>query len=266
MRRDVSRRALLAGAAAAGGSVAGCLGYGAGDGDGDPGPDGDDLPDGCPTTQGLDVEWPEELASEAVATFVEAYDEAYVREVDVGFEAASRLDEYDLSGGVVGEPTERGDGYVVEVQGGGGVYHPTLHLEAAVADPPDGAGVIPHDEFDDARVRRVLEAAVESDGGRDGENDEASTLVEDGAQIDRYLDLFESLDEGFDAPEGPGDSATLYVDVDGTVVELSVDADSFHGDYWWEARYYVDERVLRRATDPDAAPRDGELLECRTAG
>jgi len=40
-------------------------------------------------------------------------------------------------------------------------------------------------------------------------------------------------------------------------------ADSFHGDYDWRAWYYVDDHVLRRTTDEDRDPRDGERLECR---
>lgn len=214
------------------------------------------LPEACPTTQGLDIEWPENLDAAAVESFVEAYERAYYREVVVAYEPRSQLDSYDLSGHVTDGPSKVGDGWVLKYAGSGGVYRPTLHLDATVAEPPDDATPVPLREIDDEPATELLEKAA-----RQGE---ASYHVEPpGPEVDRYLELFESRSDDFEGLSGPGDADTLYVAVENTTVELTVSADNFHGDYWWDVWYYVDEQVVRRASDSDTEPRAGELLECR---
>lgn len=81
--------------------------------------------------------------------------------------------------------------------------------------------------------------------------------------VDRYVNRFSSLSDDFERLSEPGDSDTLYIDVDRTTVELTVQATNFHGDYGWGARYYVDDQVVRRTTNDDTAVQYGELLECR---
>lgn len=256
MERRVTRRTLLAGAATVG--VAGCT---VGDGDDESGDDSGDagaLPSACPTTRGLDVERPDELTVETVTEFVEVYEERYYRDVAVGYEPGSRLDDYRLSGSVQAGVEERDGGYVAEFAGGGALYRPGLHVTAEVADPPEWSDSVEYAGIDDEGLRRLLEDAVEADDG------ETATLgIESDAEIDAYLDLLESLFEPFEGFDGPNESATLYAEVEGTAVELSVYSDGFHGDYWWNAWYYVDERVVRRTSDRDADPTKGELLECR---
>lgn len=213
------------------------------------------VPENCPTTQGLDVEWPQELDAATVESFVGAYEDAYYREVVVDYEPESSLDSYGLSGGT-DEAIRVGDGWQVSYTGGGGVYTPTLGLRATTADPPDGADVVPSSEIEDDLLTGLLEDAVETGEAR-------RHIDTPGEEVDRYVDLLSSLSEDFEPLTGPGDSDSLYVDVDGTVVELTARADSFHGDYGWTVWYYVDERVVRRTTDGDTDPRDGKLLECR---
>lgn len=214
------------------------------------------LPADCPTTQGLGVEWPSELDAAAVESFVERYERRYYRDVVVAYEPESELDSYELSGSVTDGPTERGEGWELAYSGGGGVYRPTLHLGASTADPPADADVVPVSEIDDATVTDLLEEAAATG--------EAEHHVDPpGGKVDRYVDLFAGLSDDFEPLSERGDGDELYVDVDGTDVELAVRATNFHGDYWWDAYYYVDERVVRRATDEGADPRDGTLLECR---
>jgi hypothetical protein len=216
-----------------------------------------DLPDDCPTTRDLGVEIPDDLDADSVASFVEAYEAAYYREVVVNYEPESSVDEYRLDGRVTGEPQSVSDGWIVEYDGSGGVYRPTLYLRATTADAPEGADVVPASEIDDAPVTDTVEAAAETG--------EAEHHVDSpGEEVARYLELFESLSDDFRELSGPGDSDSLYVDVDGTTVELTVQASSFHGDYWWSARYYVDEHVVRRTDDEGVDPQSGTLLECRT--
>lgn len=217
----------------------------------------DELPEECPKSQEIDVEWPVELDASAAESFVEAYEHAYYRDLVVEYEAESRLDSYGLSGVVGTPPTEMGDGWEIEYSGNGGIYRPTLSLDAATADPPEGADQVSVGKIDDVAVTETLEEAA--DAG------EAEFHVDTpGDEVDRYLDLFTSLSDDFEELSGHGDSDRLYVDVDGTTVELSVTATNFHGDYGWNALYYVDEQVVRRTTDRDADPRNGQLLECRT--
>jgi hypothetical protein len=247
------RRSVLTGALAGLGVLAGCTSHGPGTGtttDTER-----DRPPGCPASQELDVEWSTELDAASVAAFVEAYEAAYYREVVVDYEPESPVDEYGLAGSVVGEPRSVGGGWVVEYRGGGGVYRPTLFLRATTATPPDGAAVVAADEIDDDGLRETVETAAETG--------EAEAQVEPpGEPVARYLDLLASLDGDFGL-DGPGDEDRLYVDDDARTVELVVQASNFHGDYWWSARYFVTDRIVRRTSEEGVDARDGTLLECR---
>lgn len=247
MVHDWSRRALLASLGAS--TLAGCVADVSGEDD-----PGEKLPDECPKTQGIDVEWPEDLDADAAASFVETYEHRYYRDVVVEYEPSTRLDSYEVGVTVVDGPTEVDEGYEVELSGGGGIYTPTLWVETSVTDPPDGADLLPADGIDDEELTEVLVDAAE-DGGAEFE-----VVFTD--EIDRYVDVVASLSEDDDPLTERGDEVTLYVDVDGTAVELSVRATSLHGDLWWDARYYVDEYVVRRTPIGVVDPEE-ELLECR---
>lgn len=215
-----------------------------------------DTPAGCPTSQDLDVDRPDALDATTVTAFLEAYEGAYYREVVVDYEPASSLDSYGLAGGVTDGPTDLGDGWAATVSGSGGVYRPTLLLGATTATPPADADVVPASDVDDDVLSDLLATAADTG--------EAEHHVDTpGETVDRYVDLLAALSEDFAALSGPGDEDSLYADVGGTTVELTAQATNFHGDHAWTVRYYVDERVVRRATDPEADPREGELLECR---
>jgi hypothetical protein len=264
-----NRRAVLAAVGAA--AVAGCLDASGGtdtdgsptdgtDTDGSPA-DGTDeetpLPADCPTSQDLGVEWPSDLDADAVEAFVEDYEAAYYREIVVDWEPEARIDAYELSGTVRDGPTQRGAGYVVTYSGSGGVYRPNLHLRATTADAPEGADVASADEIEDDRVAELIAEAA--DGG------EAELFLErpDIDDVDAFVDQIAALSSDFETLAGPGDEDSLYVDADGTTVKLTVQADNFHGDYWWTVRYYVTGRVVRRTEDAEADPTEGTLLECR---
>lgn len=215
-----------------------------------------DLPEDCEMSQGIDVEWPEHLDASAVESFVEAYEQAYYRDVVIEYTPESELDTYELAGGVTDGPTDVGNGWELSYAGGGGIYRPTLLLGATRTDPPDGADLVPVGEIDEDPVTELLEEAAAVG--------EATHHIEPpGETVDRHVELFASLSDDFERLSGPGEDDTLYVDVDGTPVKLDVTATNRHGDYDWRARYYVDEHVVRRATGEDTDPRDGTLLECR---
>jgi hypothetical protein len=253
MTDGLSRRGLLGVVGAGSIALAGCVGS-----PGSPdGPDSDpDRPEGCPTTRDLGVEWPDEIIRESVEAFVEAYENAYYREVVVEYEPESRVDAYGLEAGVTDGPREVDGGYELAVSGSGGVYRPTLHLGAVVAESPGGVEVVSIEAVEDDTLRDVLLEAAE--------NGEAEHHVEPpGEAVDSYIESVASLSAEFEPLSSPGDSDTAYFAVEDTTVELTVQADRFHGDYWWKARYYVDEYVLWRAEGEDSDPKDGELLECR---
>lgn len=218
-----------------------------------------DLPEDCPTSQGLDVEWPDELNASAVEAFVEAYEAVYYRDVVVQYEPESQLDAYELSGSVTDGPRAVGNGWKLTYSGQGGIYRPTLWMGATTSSPPDGADLVPVSELDDEPLIDTLQTAAET-------GDAELHVDTPGEEVDRYVDRFRSLSDDFEQLSGPGDSEALYVAVDGTTVELTVQATSLHGDYWWKAWYYVDDHVVRRTTDDDTAARNGEVLECRPLG
>jgi len=255
---ELSRRALLAAAAASAAGTAGCPdGRAGGPVYRSPTETDRPLPDACPTTQNLDVEWPAVLTESSVETFVETYENAYYREVVVDYEPTTRVDEYGLEASVRDGPTAVDGGYEVALSGGGGVYEPGLHLQAEPADPPAGADVVPFDEVSDDSLRDLLETAAA--------DEKAETHVrQQRDRIDELIERVAALSDDVEPLDSPGDSATAYFDVDGSTVQLTLQADRFHGDYLWATRYYVDERVVRRGDDEEGDPREGgKLLECR---
>lgn len=213
------------------------------------------LPEPCPTSQELGVEWPTTLDVDSVEAFVEAYEAVYYREVVVAYEQESQVDSYELSGSVR-EVTTAGEGWTISYSGSGGVYRPTLWLSATTETPPDDADVVSMAEIDDSVLVDLLEAAADT-------GDAERHIEPPGSTVDEYIDRLASLSDDFEPLPEPGDSDSLYVDVDGTPVALTAQADRFHGDYWWTARYYVDANVVWRTDHEDGNPRNGDLLECR---
>lgn len=209
----------------------------------------------CSVTQGLDVDWPDGLSAASAEGFVERYEEVYYRDVVVEYEPETRFDEYDL--GFTTEVTDTDSpGYVVEVDGSGGIYRPDVFLNASVVDEEPDDEVIPLADVNDQTLREMLQTSAgnpEESVGRE---------IRDGSDVDQYADLLNDF-PGEGSLEGRGDSVTRYFDVDGTTVELTASVTGLHGDYWWTAWYYVDENVLRRTEDEEVAPENGELLECR---
>lgn len=248
MPPTLNRRALLATLGTV--AVAGCIDSEV-PGTGDP---TEDLPDDCPVSQDYDVEWPETLDEDSAETFVENYEAVHYRESVVAYEPETRLDAYDL-GVASGDVRSVGDGYEVKVSGSGGVYRPDLMFNAHREDDPADAERVAASELEDDHLRELLETAA-AEG-------EAEITIRNGPEVDRYIDLFDSLFESYDPHRKRGDSRTLYFSVDGTHVTVEVTASTLHGDYWWSATYYVDEYVVYRAEE-DGDPKDGRLLECRT--
>lgn len=215
----------------------------------------EDLPDDCPTSQGLGVEWPRDLNESTVTTFVEEYELQYYQQVVFDFEPESRYSSVGEGIGRVQGVSEFDGGWRVRFSGILGVDEAFTRLEATPSDPPGEAQIIPASEIDDEKLSEMLAEAAET--GR------AAGRVSAG-QTDEYIDRFEALSDEFEiTPAEYRD--TLYFDVDGTIVELAVSVDTLHADYDWRATYYVDEHVVWRSGEQGIDPRDGELLECRTS-
>lgn len=239
-------------------TVAGCMAGSDGPtATGDGNREATDLPPDCPTTQGLDVELPTEFDAETVESFAVTYEDVYYREVVLEYEPDTRLDSYQLETWVAEGPIPAGVGYEIKISGGGGVYSPTLMLEARTADPFDGTEVVSAGEIDDRELNELLHEAAETGTAEHHVEDPGEVVV-------RYIDRLASLSESFQGPSGPGDSDSLYVSVDNATVELTATATQFHGDHGWRAWYYVDERVVRRTTSEETGPQAGTLLECRS--
>lgn len=215
----------------------------------------DEGPENCPTSQDIGVEWPDELDASSVESFVEDYEQVYYKELVVEYTPETSLDSYEANGKVTTGPSEVGDGWELKYRGGGAVYRPTLMMGATPEESPSDIDPVPLEEISKNALVDMLQKAADTG--------EAELAVETPREeIKEYLELFESLDQDVQLSER-GDTARLYVDVDGTTVKLSVSASNFHGDYDWEAWYYVDDQVVRRTSDEKTDPREGELLECR---
>jgi hypothetical protein len=260
MQSDPNRREVLAAVGVVGAiAAAGCTGE-AGTGTTSPADetttDEKTLPEECPTTQNLGVEWPETLTAETVVSFVESYEAAYYKQKVVEYSPESAVDSYELGGAVTGEPTTAGDGYELTYDGSGGIYRPTLSLLMEEKQAPEGTETVALSAVEDETLREILTDAAET-------GDASHHIDKPGETVDSYIDRLAALSSDFEPPTGPSDEGSLYVDVDGTTVELTAEATNFHGDYWWEARYYVDKHVVRRASDEGVEAQDGTLLECR---
>lgn len=216
---------------------------------------GPDLPEACPTSQDLGVEWPKNLDESTVASFVEAYEERHYRQVVFDYEPVSRFSYVGSAISRVKDVTEVDRGWWVHFSGTLGVNEAFMHLKATRSEPPEEAEVLSVSQLDEERLTDLLDEAAET-----GEAE-----LEIGAEeVDAYVDRFDNLSEGFDISSAePRDR--LYFDVNGTTIELVVSVDTYHADRFWDAWYYVDQHVAWRSGEEDVNPRDGELLECRTS-
>lgn len=245
----MKRRALLTAVGAGTLAYAGCLGRA-----GFPG--GDSLPEDCPTSQDLGVEWPGDFDDSTATSFLKAYERAYYEQmvVDTLFEPESRL--FTYTGWIVRVKeisSTLTDGWTAHISGIVNVRRGDLYFDAATADPPESARPIPIGDIDDEDLTDLLRNAADSGHADD-------RIPPD--RTDGYLDLFGRLSESFDLTH-VGDSEKLYVDVDGTTVELEVSWFAVNRDHFWHAWYYVDDKVVWRSGEEDVDPRDGQLLECR---
>lgn len=212
------------------------------------------LPSECPTSQNLGVAWPRELNASAVATFIEAYEPTFYRELVFEFEPESRFSRVGSTVSRVENVTESGHGWRIRYSGILGIEEAFTRLKATTADRPEDADVIAIEAVDGEQLAELLEEAADTGAA------ERRLGPED---TDAYIDRLENLSEDFEISSADYHD-TLYFDVDGTIVELSVSVDTLHVDREWNAWYYLDPRLVWRSGNPDVAPRDGNLLECRT--
>lgn len=216
--------------------------------------DEEELPEDCPTSQDLGVEWPVHLDETSVTMFVEAYEERYYPRVAFDAEPPSRYGSVGSMIPRIENVTEAEGGWRVQFSGTLGVNRVTLDLKATRSEPPEEAEVISRSEFDDERLNELLDEAAKT-----GE----AELYIGAEEVDAYVDRFDNLSAGFDVSSAePQDS--LYVQGDGLTIEVEVRLFRYHADHGWNAWYYVDEHEVWRSGEKDVEPRDGQLLECRT--
>lgn len=207
--------------------------------------------------QDLEVAWADGFAAESAGSSLESYGDDFHRDVVVECDPGSMVDSYQLSVSISGGSTPVDGGYRATQSGSGEVDTPTLNLGATSEQPapPSSADVSP---ISDVADRPLQDIPVE--GAEEGEAE--VDVDRPGEPVDRYVGLVASLSDDFERLSRSGDSERAFFDVDGTSVELTVEASRFHGDHGWRGTYYVDERVVRGADDADADPTDGEPREC----
>ena len=265
-----TRRAVLVTLTSVG--LAGCTTSG----DSEP-PSEDELPDQCPTSLDLGVEWPRDIYTrsvegfvtryEAVGEFVTAYEEAYQveRHADTQFHSPSIFVELDQT------PDKVADGFHVTVTYGGSVsIEDYILLEAIEVDSdgipkydqriqidesavPDDPEYIPISEIEDQELQEVLKSAADS-----------AYRKHRTSPTTRYEELIEntSPNTSLNNRYPPG----IYFDVDGTPVLLIINVRGAAVKDFGKSdpvQYYVTEYVIRRTVDENKSPRNGTVVECR---
>lgn len=212
----------------------------------------DSWDDHCPGSTHLDIDFPDDLTRSAVNTFVTTYTEQYLQEVHYEL---TMFHGHDASISPADGPSAVGDGYEGELGGRFSTIEPAISIEATQSDDA-GDDLIELTVIDQAEVVELFETAAET-----GEA-EASTLDDDWLDIDVPA-LLASFDENVDAFEAPtefGQSGTMSVEVDGTVVEVTITLiQGLIGDLWFEGNYYVDDVGLVL----ELLSGDISVIECR---
>lgn len=238
-------------------------------------PSENELPDQCPTSLDLDVEWPRDLDTNSVEEFVIAYEEGYLTEeyTDSQFtsvDVSTRLDQ-DLPRFLRGFPPNLSGEFHMTVHSGGGIVSQEMILEALKVDLdgipvdenrinviesplPDEPEYVPIDEVEYQQLRQILQTAADSGIG------EGQTSAE--SEMKRYVELIADLPPSATLDDAFNTGA--YFDVNGTPVLLVIEtrADSV-ADFRTTAQYYVTEHVVRRTDEQNRSPRDGPVVECR---
>lgn len=107
---------------------------------------------------------------------------------------------------------------------------PASALKPASRNYPPEHDVVPVED-DDESLTDLLRDAEDRNVSQDDRNDgPAAMLVDPRSEVDRYLNVVDEVSDRQSQINGPGDSTTVYFDLDHTTVDLSVWADMIHGD------------------------------------
>lgn len=265
-----TRRAVLASLASVG--LAGCTASGASEP-----PSEDELPEQCPTSQNLDVQWPRDIYTGSVRGFLTGYEDvrefvtAYEEEYLVEKNTRSQFQSADFHVDVDQNPKRVADGFQLTVSYTGSVHTSShLILQAFEVDsegiPKDNNGMsvaeseVPADlepisveEVQDQKIREILKSAAKSGHRRDA----ADSTAQFTQLVDNHSPNASLNDE---------DRSGVYFDVNGTPVLLFIQSrEGSVGDILdpVTVQYYVTEYVIRRTKEEDESPRDGTVVECR---
>lgn len=211
-------------------------------------------PDDCPETPDVDVSLPDSANESETGVFVrESEVETFLKQ----HEEALVSDSLGTGGRVTYSPTAK----IQEVED---AAPGTLFRVEVTWSTTTMIGVVITAEVRETVPEEAIARDIESlpdDAERIA--DVAREAVADGESAtwkDRTIDhepILSALERAFD------DAETYYVTVDGQPVRVDVTPASEGVDDGHSiARYYVDEAVVRRTTDSNGDPRDGELVAC----
>ena len=270
-----TRRAVLASLTSAG--LAGCTASS----DSEP-PSEDELPEQCPTSQNLDVQWPRDIYTPSVRGFVTGYEElekfvtAYEEAYLVKKAGQPQYQSGDFNVDADLHPKRVADGFLMAVSYTGAIHtQDHLVLQAFRVDsegiPTDGLCVdksyVPDDlepisveEVQNQKIQHILKTAAKSGSRRDraGFTSQFRQFLDDPPPNASLHDVGRS-----------GVYANLlgiYFDVDGTLVLVFIDIEPGSvGDIFdpVPVKYYVTEYVIRRSEKENEPARDGTVVECR---
>ena len=232
-------------------------------------PSTDELPENCPSSLDLDVQWPQNLNADAVADFAKTYEVAY-RSHNSDLQPPWSSSSY--SARVEQEPERVADGYRVTLVVSADVYEASGSLNAYEVDSdgipkitdrlessdlPGDPTYVPIEEVDDQLLRGLLESAAVNRVEADSVDD---------SKIEQYSELIAALSPDASTIESSsGGPEYAYFDVEGTPVLLEFRIATSDGGLWEEEiLYYVTEYAVRRTESTDSAPENGKLIECRS--
>lgn len=203
-------------------------------------------PDECPVSQDVDVPLPDEITEDEVRSFVRDYEQAYIygrfitEELSVGEEPESTVQDLDTG--------DHGIAVHVHTVWSGTTVEGTVISATPNEEIPDGVSPIDVESLPDSAepvANLAREAATENEEVRweDSSEDHESIASElESAQVD---------DDGY----------CVTVAGDPILVRI-LPASEIITDGEERAWYFVDEVAVRRTSDRDRDPVDGDLMEC----
>lgn len=212
----------------------------------------DSWDDHCPSASNLDLDWPDELDSASVRTFM---DEHIHQIIGQSHHDHSQL--WGYTGSITHHASSAaGDGYEGEMEGWLASLMPSIEIVATKLDDSGDTALVDVSAIDSEEIRGLIETAAETNTAN------LTSRDLDQYEPDEVMAIFESASNEFQMPTEFDESEALNVTVGDTVVKIEVwlrNPGLLDGSY--EADYYIDDRGL--VIDSTTLDSELTIIECR---